>query len=337
MPDFKLKSYEFRRERERTWRELEALVARAEDVGIRSLSSRELLRLPSLYRSTLSSLSVARSISLDRNVLLYLESLAARAYFLVYGTRAGFFEAVAAFFASGFPRAVRAARWHVLIAGLFLLLGVATGFVMTYGNQDWFYTFVPGEIAGGRSPTSSTEDLRAVLNETGGGVGETLYLFATFLFTHNASIGMLSFALGLALGVPTILLMFYNGLTIGAFMALYAGRGLSVEFLAWLSIHGTTELLAVVLCGGAGLVLAGGVAFPGRHSRLENLARDGRLAARIVIGAVAMFLIAGLLEGLARQLITETASRYLVAAVALIWWAVYFLYRGAERDDGGDR
>ena len=84
---FQLRSYEFRRERERTWRELERLVKRVESGGHASLAPEELGRLPVLYRATLSSLSVARSISLDRNLLEYLEGLAARAYFCIYGGR----------------------------------------------------------------------------------------------------------------------------------------------------------------------------------------------------------------------------------------------------------
>ncbi len=337
----RLKSYEFRREREGTWRELEALVVKAESSGIKSLSSEELLRLPSLYRAIVSSLSVARSISLDQNLLLYLESLSARTYFFVYGVRGSLADGVATFFGRRFPRAVRAARWHILTAALVLLLGVVTSFFITLNNEDWFYTFVPAEYAEGRSPASTTAELRAILfhtkDDTDGGVAETLYTFATFLFTHNAKIGMLSFALGLALGVPVIFIMFYNGLIIGAMAAVYERHGLSTELWAWLGIHGTTEMLAVVLCGGAGLVLGSSLAFPGRHSRLDTLAQNGRMASQIVIGAVAMFFVAGLLEGLARQLIADTTTRYLVAVGALIWWMLYFLRTGKDRTDGNGR
>ena len=67
----------------------ESHLSQIERGGMRSLGAPDLLRLPSLYRATLSSLSTARSISLDRNVVAYLESLAARAYFHIYGTRSG--------------------------------------------------------------------------------------------------------------------------------------------------------------------------------------------------------------------------------------------------------
>ena len=71
----RLRSYRFRKERERNWQELEGLVARIEKGGVGRLTAYELSMLPVLYRHTISSLSVARSISLDRNLLEYLETL----------------------------------------------------------------------------------------------------------------------------------------------------------------------------------------------------------------------------------------------------------------------
>ena len=107
MAEFRLKSFHFRREREATWRALDELVGRAEKRGVKTLSSTELVRLPSLYFATLSSLSVARSISLDRNVVEYLESLASRSFFLVYGSRTNLWEAIIDFFVWRLPAAVR--------------------------------------------------------------------------------------------------------------------------------------------------------------------------------------------------------------------------------------
>ena len=67
-------------------------------------------------------------------------------------------------------------------------------------------------------------------------------MFANVLFNHNTMVGILSFGLGLAAGVPTVMLSVYQGLALGAFLALHYDRGLTVDFLGWLSIHGTTEL-----------------------------------------------------------------------------------------------
>lgn len=328
-----LRSYAFRREREGAWHELETLVGKTEAGGVRSLTPNEVMRLPGLYRAGLSSLSVARSISLDRNVVEYLEALATRAYFCVYGARSGLTEAIGRFFRAGFPQAIRAARWHIAISALALTLGILIGFTLVSQDDDWYYSFIPSEMAGGRTPTSSTEYLRGILYDGGNSEIEELNLFASFLFSNNAKIGMLCFALGFALGVPVILLLVYNGLTIGALLALYDSRGLLAELSAWLLIHGVTELLAVVVCGGAGLVLAEALAFPGRHTRLANLALKGRMATRIIMGAVVMFFLAALLEGFGRQLINDPAFRFGIAAVSVVLWGGYFGMAGRSYDE----
>ena len=336
-PAFTLKSTAFRAEREPAWQRLEELVTRAERNGLAKLSARELLRLPILYRAVLSSLSVARAISLDRNLLTYLESLSSRAYFLVYGGRSNAFVAIGRFLSHTLPEAVRAARWYVALSAFCLVLGVVVGYVLTIGNLDWFYTFVGESSAQGRNPAASTEALRRPLYLDGRGISERLTAFASFLFTHNARIGIMAFALGFALGAPTVLLLFFNGLTLGAFAGLYASRGLGYELWAWLLIHGVTELLAIVLCGAAGMMLGAAVLFPGEYTRLQNLARAGRRAAVVAIGAVLLFFVAALLEGFGRQLILDPTMRYLLAASTAALWALYFLRSGRSRTGEANR
>jgi uncharacterized membrane protein SpoIIM required for sporulation len=317
-------SVAFRREREATWVELELLVARIEREGLQALPPEDVGRLPVLYRATLSSLSVARAISLDANLLDYLEALAARAYVVTYGAKRSPLEAGARLLGHDFPAAVRAARNKVALSALLMVLGVVTGAVLTAGDPSRFYAFVSEGLAQGRGPSSSTEELRAVLYHRGT-AAEMLSAFAMFLFTHNSMVGITCFATGFAAGVPTVLLLFENGLMLGAFAALYADRGLGLEFWAWILPHGVTELLAVVLCGGAGLVLADALLHPGRHTRRRALALQGRSAAVIVIGSVAMFLLAGLVEGIFRQVVQNVPVRLTVALLSAVAWPFYFL------------
>lgn len=331
-----LKSSAFRLQREANWLALDALVQKVETRGLRALTPDDLMRLPVLYRAAVSSLSVARSISLDANLVAYLESLVSRSFFCVYGTRSSLAENLALFFRVKFPAAVRAAGPHILLAAVVMLFGAVVGFWLTSANADWYYTLVPKGLAGERSPASGTEDLRRALYDGGTTAADQLYLFASFLFTHNAKIGMLSFALGFAFGLPTLFLLFTNGLTLGAFVALYAGRGLTTELFAWLLIHGATELTALCLCGGAGLALGAALTFPGERSRLAELARRGRQAGLIIIGAVFMFFAAGLLEGIGRQIITDVTTRYAVAALTFALWIGYFALSGKESDHVGD-
>ena len=331
---FELRSATFRRERQASWRELEELLARIEASGLEVLSHDELTQLPLLYRSAVGSLSVARAISLDRNVVQYLTGLAQRAHLALYSGRRRPLEGVARFFRSRFPALVRSFRIPFAIALASLLAGVLVGFRLTQRSPEHYYHFVDERMAQGRTPASTTASLRAVLytdksNPTTG----MLDTFATFLFDHNARIGITCLALGFAGGVPVILLLFSNGLTLGAMAALYASRGLGSEFWAWILPHGVTELLAVVLCGTAGLAFGAAILMPDPLARLDRLRTRGRDAGLLVLGAVPMFFIAALFESFFRTLVQDPEARWTAACVAAAAWAWYFARgpRGAER------
>jgi uncharacterized membrane protein SpoIIM required for sporulation len=326
MQALKLKSVEFRREREASWAELERLIGAVEKKTVRSLSPAELARLPVLYRAALSSLSVARAISLDRNVIAYLESLTGRAYFAVYGVKRSLREALGDFFLRRFPAATARFRWYLALSAAMLVVGALVGFLLTMQDENHFYSFVGSDYAQGRGPSASTRELLEPLYHEES-VAETLTAFATFLFTHNAKIGILAFALGFVAGIPALILIFQNGLVLGAFGALYHQRGLSLDFWAWVLPHGVTELSAVVFCGAAGLVLGQAVLFPGEHSRMTNLALRGRDAGQLVLGAVLMFFVAGLIEGVFRQTVQSIPLRLSVAGGTLVLWTIYFTWR----------
>ena len=324
-PELVLKSSEFRKGREAGWRELERLVRQIERRGVRSLSLDDLQQLPILYRAALSSLSVARTIALDRNLLLYLENLALRAYFAVYATRTNPVEGLRNFFVRDLPRAVRAARWHILIAAMALLVGVAAGFILTVHDEAWFSSLMPADLASGRGPGSSAADLRAKeLFAPWPGAAAAFGVFANVLFSHNTLVGLMCFGLGLAAGIPTLMLTVYQGLSLGAFIALHYDRGLTIDCLGWVSIHGTTELGAVILLAAGGLVIADKILFPGRYARLENLAMHGRQAAQMAVGGILMLFVAGILEGGFRQLVQSTPARFAIGLGMAALWLLYF-------------
>ena len=111
-----LKSYKFRNEREAEWKSLETLLSKIQNSGVKGLSREEMLELPRLYRSTVSSLSTARAISLDRNLTDYLETLCTRAYIFMYGPRTSVLRRVREFFTKDWPEAVAKAGWATLLS-----------------------------------------------------------------------------------------------------------------------------------------------------------------------------------------------------------------------------
>ncbi len=322
MTTLTLRSRRFREAREADWRRLEGLLVKGEGSKATALSTDELMALPLLYRAAVSSLSAARAISLDAALVAYLEGLVTRAYFFVYGTRARLRERLVQFFRRDWPAAVRALWRETAISAAILAVAVIAGYVLVSRDADWYGAIMPGGMTQGRDPTASTAFLKSVLYDAHGQKG--LSAFATFLFTHNAQIAILAFALGFAFCLPTALLVAQNGLGVGALMALYASRGLLPQLAGWLLIHGVTELLATVLAGAAGFRIGWAVMFPGTRSRLDAVAAAGRTAGTAMAGVVVMLVIAGILEGVGRQLILLDAARWAIAGLSLVVWLAYF-------------
>lgn len=322
------RSVEFRRQRERDWLELESMVERVLKKGLVSLGPEEIDHLPRLYRAALASLMVARETALDRELIRYLESLAARAYLAVYTSRRPTRGIFRTFLFESFPAAVRSMRWELLLTTAIFALGVAIASVLVHHEPGWYYAFMDAGMEAGRNPGSTTESLRDALyhSERSG-----LVVFSSFLFTHNAKIGLFAFALGIGAGVPTGLLVFSNGLSLGAFATLYASRGLFMPLLGWILPHGIPEITAVLLCGSAGLVMARAIVVPGRYRARDALAIAGRRAAVVAAGAVVLFAIAGLVEGIFRQLVTNDGIRFAMASVNAVWLFAWLVLAGRRR------
>ena len=312
----------FRAAHELDWQRLDGIVTRIERRGIGALTENDLLMLPLLYRSALSSLSVARETSLDRALITYLEGLCTRAYFQIYGVPTSFWTQLKEFFLRGWPQTVQLLWRETLVSFLLTLVAAIAGFLVVMHDATSFYAIFPDSLAGGRDPAASADALRATLYNKDQQDG--LAVFATFLFTHNAQIAIFSFALGFAFAIPTVLLIVYNGLMLGAFLAIFAAKGLLFQAAGWLAIHGTTEIFAIILSGAAGFRIGTAIAFPGRAARTDFAFAVGRRASVAMAGAVIMLILAGLLEGIGRQTVQGDLARYGIGLTVLLGWLIYF-------------
>lgn len=327
MSDADLKSYRFRAERESEWKTLEALLDRIQKSGVKALERDELLALPKLYRAAVSSLSTARAVSLDNNLITYLETLCTRGYLFVYGPRTTFLKTCGDFFLRDWPLAVRQAGRATLFAAVIMFGTALIACLLVLSNPEWFYAFQAGFIDA-RTPEATAEQLRDGLYTDSSDMDGSLSVFASQLFTHNTMVALLAFALGFAVGIPTALLLAYNGAILGGFLGLYISKGLGFELTGWLMIHGVTELFAITLAGAAGFLIGGTIAFPGDKRRVDALAAAGKQAGTIGMGLVVMLFVAALLEGFGRQLINSDVTRYMIAGTTLLAWMSYFyLYR----------
>ena len=321
-----LRSDRFRQEREPDWQRLEAIVTALEKRQLGRIADADLLDLPVLYRTVASSLSIARETSLDAAPLAYLEALVQRAWFLIYGPQVTLWRWLGQFFGGGWSRAVRAIGLDIALCLAVMVAGTLVGWLLVAHDPSWYGALFSGGADDVRAPGASRAALKATL--FGDNSGNWLASFAAYLVGHNAQIAILAFALGFLLGLPTLLLLVQNTGNLGAMLWLFHAQGLTLDLVGWLSIHGTTELFAILLAGAAGLHIGRAIAFPGERSIIAAAAAAGRRAAQVMVGVVFMLLVAGLLEGFARQLIQNTPARLAIGGTMLALWIGYFALAG---------
>lgn len=325
-----LRSDRFRLQREGEWRRLEEILFRLEKGKLRKLSDDDVLDLPALYRMAASSLAVARETSLDAATLAYLESLVQRAWFQVYGPRQGLTAWLRQFLGGNLSRAIQEIWLDICVALFVMVMGTIAGWLLVARDSEWYFSLVPTQFADTRVPGASREVLLDSLKVEDSANG--MSAFAAQLFTNNAGVSILAFALGFAFGIPSLMLLVHNMAVLGAMLWLYNSEGLIWEFVAWLSVHGTTELFAILLAGAAGMHIGRKMAFPGHKSIMAAAAEGGLRGAQVMIGVVLMLVFAALLEAFPRQL-AGTEARAIIGTFMLLFWLVYFFVYGREKKD----
>ena len=311
------------------WDELEQLVRKARK-SLRSVTPDELSRLDVLYRRATIHLARAATRTSDRQLVSYLNGLTAAAHSLIYlPPRRSMFAGAVQFLCEGFARSIaRNLRFHAVSAGLLLGGALLAYYLCTTDVMAAYALSMPGDP---RQPGATREQLEAALRGGRDDAGGMKFFFASFLFQHNFKVAITAMALGVLAGVPTILLMVYNGMILGWFVAVHHQAGITWEMWGWILPHGVTEIGAIVLCGGAGLMLGRAVLRPGEMSRGDSLRMAGIEAGRTCLGVGLMLVAAALIESYVRQSHLSTGARLAFAAVTALFWTLYIAH-GALRE-----
>jgi uncharacterized membrane protein SpoIIM required for sporulation len=288
---------EFMERGDQRWTRLSRLLDQIEQSGLKSLGLDEAREFGRLYRAASSDLLWARSHAASAEMVEYLNDLVARGYAQTYPGERPRLQDLLAFLWAGFPRLVRA-EWKAVFASFALFLGGGLfGYVAMHLDERAAVFLVPGE----HQSIDPDERIRHEASDSTAGVQEQS-AFSSFLFTHNIQVAFLAFALGLTLGIGTAVLLFSNGLMVGALAVVYEAKGHALWFWAWILPHGIPEISAICLAGAAGLMIGRAMAAPGLRPRADAMREDGRMAVRMVLGTVPVFVVAGIIEGTISQI-----------------------------------
>ena len=273
-------------DREPSWAELEALVARA---GRRpeTLGAAGVLRLGELYRGAAADLAFARSRFPGDAVVPRLEALVLRSRQAVYGATPRSLSPLT-LLATDYWR-VLAARPVPLAVSALLFFGT------TFAAAAWALS--DPDAAGGLVPGP----FRSVVEPRPAG---GLHLspaesaaFATSIFTNNIAVTAMAFAFGITLGIGTAYVLITNGIMIGALLGLAWGSGNGDALIELIAPHGFLELTCITAAGAAGLRIGWSIVAAGPLPRLQALRTEAIAAVLILLGTAPWLVLAGLVEG----------------------------------------
>jgi uncharacterized membrane protein SpoIIM required for sporulation len=126
--------------------------------------------------------------------------------------------------------------------------------------------------------------------------------FSAFLMTHNTRVSLFTFAMGFTWGIGTVVLLFYNGIILGATAIDFANAGESIFLLGWLLPHGAIEIPAILLAGQAGFILAGAlIGWERRISLKKRLRIVAPQLVTLLCGLAIMLVWAGIVEAFFSQ------------------------------------
>jgi len=235
------------------WTELEAVLNRLEAEPNLKMSLEEVQHFHDLYERATAGLAKLTTFSSEPATRQYLESLVARAYGEVHETREKRrrlqpLKWLRQTLPQTFRRQIRA--FHLALA--ITLVGCAFGTAATLIDPESRHVTMPfGHDRLKPSERVAEEEQRTTDQLTGNRT-----LFSSRLMTNNTQVSIFTLALGATWGIGTVLILFYNGISLGAIATDYVADGQVRFLLGWLLPHGAIEIPAILVAGQAGFVLA---------------------------------------------------------------------------------
>lgn len=281
------------------WDELEKMLVRMENDPERTLSLEELQRFHYLYERASAGLARISTFASEPETRRYLESLISRAYGEIHETREK-------------PHRLRPLQWFFMtlpqtfrrrIGAFWLscavtLVGCAFGVLALAIDPGAKPVLLPFDHLHGDPAERVAEEERALKDEMAGAKAT----FSGHLMQNNIRVSINALALGITWGIGTLILLFYNGVILGAVAFDYIRAGQAKFLVGWLLPHGSFEIPAILIAGQAGLLLGSAlIGWGNRLSLRERLRQIGPDLVTLIFGVSLLLIWAGFVEAFLSQ------------------------------------
>jgi len=276
-------------------------------------------QLSALYVALIDDLSYAQTHFKGSSLTSYLNQLAILAHQRIYGTRRERKGRIISFFRYEVPLAFHGARRFFAYAGLLFLGAIGIGWLSGMLEPEFLRLILGDSYVNQTLENVREQDPMAVYGSSG---SHEMFLKIS---ANNVRVAFVMFLLGILGGIPTALLLIYNGVMVGAFLQFFAQHALLGTAASTIMLHGAMELSAIVVAGACGLMLGSAVLFPGTYARSVYLIRQAREALKIIVGVVPFILAAAFIESYITRLYQDIPDGIRILMI-LVTFALMFLY-----------
>jgi uncharacterized membrane protein SpoIIM required for sporulation len=255
-----------------------------------SSGSKDPEELSDLYMDITDDLSYAQTFYKRRTVRVYLNQLAQMIYTGVHKQKGQSLSKLFTVWKISLPLEIYRSRKTLLFSLVAFLIYCLIGVITTHFNPDF-----PRIVMGDGYVNMTIENIQ---NGNPLAVYEAEDQTAMFLMitTNNMKVAFLTFFAGFFFTVGTHILLFSNGVMLGAFQYFFHLKGLLITSFLGIWIHGAFEISAIVLAGGAGITAGNGWLFPGSYTRQQSLQLSVKRGLKIMMSLVPFIIAAGFLE-----------------------------------------
>lgn len=312
-----MKEDKFIKQNAEKWKKLESTLNKLRSKSIYTFEKDELDDFINLYNMACGHLSFCRTYYQNSQTTSYLNRLVSDAHSYIYTTKPSNLRMLKDFLLVEFPLLIKANLIYILISTFIFMLASAVSFIYTSISVENAIAFLPAD------------EVEAVMESDVFGARGSWdnSIMSSFILTNNIRVGILSFALGVTLGVGTSWVLLSNGYMLGGLAALYYHKGANLLFWSLILPHGVIELIAIFICGGAGIIVGYSIINPGSYTRKDSFIIRGKTALKLVLGTIPMFIVAGLIEGniTPSDKISE-AGKLAFALFTFLLFAFYVIY-----------
>lgn len=274
-----------------------------------------------LFVQVTDDLSYARTFYKNRSVKIYLNEIAKFLFNDINKTKNNYLKSFAKFWKTDLPLVMYVSRRSMLISFIIFVCCFILGVITSRYDPEFCKSILSADYINMTNENIAKGDAMAVYKSDGE--------METFLpiFVNNLRIDFITFFSGIFMAFGTLVIMIINGVMVGVFQYFFIAKGLFWESFLTIWTHGTLEISAIILSGGAGLTLGKGLLFPGTYSRFQAFKASGLNGLKIIIGVAPVTLVAAFIEGfLTRHTDIPDAIRFLFILLSLAFVLIYFFW-----------